>query len=813
MKDLVGKVLDGKYRLVRLIGKGGMGSVYEAEHTVIDRRVAVKLLNPEYADEGDIVERFVREAKAASAIGHPNIIDIQDVGEDDGKTYIVMELLEGTSLSALVKSLGRLEPSHAVAIARQVADGLQAAHEKGIVHRDLKADNVFIARDARLGEQVRILDFGISKVMETDGTDLTQTGAVMGTPHYMAPEQVRGEKDVDERIDVWALGVMLYEMLTGMYPFPGTRTPEVLVKILTEPMADLEPDLPDDLVEVVERALEKDRDARYASVAEMSKALQPLHASSPTLPPDVIRMGLDETVATPSAQPKPTTQPPAVPRWKHVLWYVIAIPIAWAGFGPPFQMRSQQQNMGLPEDWPILGVMGTMALIAAGMTVAVVAIHRFWSRGKWNRWLQGPLFIVFPAAGLLLVLYHYLTLRGQMASHLLALRSYSEITQEHARQISDLIGHSQANFMAAMNVDLGFVCQLSLLILLAFLFVRARKREARSRRRWLVLPGAVAVIVLVEIVFARDMYMMGMIRLVLYLLWFLTAIALLRLGRTRVGGVQPGWNVLVAGTIGFAALSGFHVVIGYIQASMFVCSRSLEEMSPATREWLFESEINPSMIRGTVILWILVLGLMAALGVVCRKSLPRGDLRRVAPALATFVVTALPTVILLAAMQSTDLQWSAYKFARMHPVTSLDHPYYIDGEPESLKNGADGLFGELTGGSRMDYEEKDLVAALAGARDCPDIVQASPARCVTAIEAKLYCESNGKRLPTPEEWTHAMEAEPDLRGDGIGEWTMRMVHGTATFEVSGTGEGIPGKLDPADHSPQVGFRCAFSFDE
>ncbi len=805
----MGKVLDGKYRLVRLIGKGGMGSVYEAEHTVINRRVAVKLLNPEYADEGDIVARFVREAQAASSIGHPNIIDIQDVGEDDGKTFIVMELLEGTSLSALIKSRGRLEPSHAVAIARQVADGLQAAHEKGIVHRDLKADNVFLTHDARLGEQVRILDFGISKVMEADGTDLTQTGAVMGTPHYMAPEQVRGEKDVDARIDVWALGVMIYEMLTGMYPFPGTRTPEVLVKILTEPMAALEPDLPDDLVEVVERALEKDRDARYASVAEMRKALEPLQASSPTLPSDVDRMGLDETVATPSAQRKPTTQPPSVPRWKHVLWYVIAIPIAWAGFGPPSQMRNAQQNMGLPEDWPFWGVMGTMALVAAAMTVAVVAIHRFWSRGRWNRWLQGPLFIVFPSAGLLLVLYHYLTLRGQMASHMLALRSYSEITQEHAVQISDLIGHSQANFMAAMNVDLGFVCQLSVLILFAFLFVRARKGGARDRKRWLVLPGAVVAIVAVEIAFAEDMSLMGPIRIVLYLLWFLTATALIRLGRTRIGGRQPGWNVLFAGTIGFAALSGFHVVMGYIQASMFICSQSLEAMSPATREWIYASEVNPSMVRGTIILWVLMLALLAALGIVCRKSLPRGEHKSVATALATFVVTALPTVILLAAMQSTDLQWSAYKFARMHPVTSFDHPYYIDSEPESLHNGADGLFGELTGKSRMDYEEKELVAALSGAKQCPDIVSASPARCVTAIEAKLYCESNGKRLPTPEEWTHAMEAEPDLRADGTGEWTMRMVHGTATFEVSGSGE----KLDPAGHSPDVGFRCAFSFDE
>jgi len=635
----------------------------------------------------------------------------------------------------------------------------------------------------------------------------------MGTPHYMAPEQVRGEKDVDERIDVWALGVMIYEMLTGMYPFPGTRTPEVLVKILTDPVAAFEPDLPDELVEVMERALEKDRDARYASVAELKKALEPLAASSPTRPSDVIQMGLGETVATPSAQRKETTQPPAVPRWKHVLWYVIAIPIAWSGFGPPSQMRNQHATMGLPEDWPMWAVHGTMIAIAAAMTVAAVLIHRFWSRGQWNRFMQGPLFIVFPAAGLLLVLYHFLTLRGQMASHMLALSSYSEITQEHAVRISDLIGHSQANFMAAMTIDFGFVCQLSVLVLIAFLFVRARKGEVRSRRRWLVLPGALVAIVAVEIVFAQTMAFMGPVRFVMYLLWFLTAIALIRVGRTRIRGVQPGWNVLTCGVIGFAAFSGMHVVMGYIMVGVSVGSKSLEEMSPATREWLYSIEVNPGMVDGIVILWVLVLVLFAALGVVCRKSLPLKEARRMIPAAAIVAVTAAPTVILLVAMQSTGVQWSAYKFARMHPVTSSDHPYYIDAEPESLRHGADGLFGELTGSSRMDYEEKDLVAALAGSRDCPDIVAASPARCITAIEAKLYCESNGKRLPSPEEWEHAMEAEPGLRGDSIGEWTMRMVHGTATFEVIGSGDGVPEKLDPAEHSPHVGFRCAFSFDE
>lgn len=808
MSKLIGKVLDGKYRLTKLIGKGGMGSVYEAEHEVISRRVAVKMLNPEYADESDVAERFVREAKAASAIGHPNIIDIQDVGEHEGATYIVMELLEGTSLSSLIKSKGRLEPAHVVSIARQVADGLEAAHSKGIVHRDLKADNVFLTYDPRLGEQVKILDFGISKVMEKDGTDLTQTGAVMGTPHYMAPEQVRGEKDVDARIDVWALGVMIYQMLTGMFPFPGSKTPEVLVRILTEPMAGLElPDLPDEMMEVVERALEKDRKTRFQSVAELRKALEPLEGSSPEMPPDAVKMGLDETVATPSAQRRETTQPAKVPLWKHILWYVIAIPIAWAGFGPPAQARNMQENWGLPEHWPLWGVIGTQVVIALAVTGGVILIHRFWSGGRWNRWLQGPLFVVFPSVGLLLVLYHYLTLRGQMASHLISLHSYTQITEEHAGRISDLIGASCANFLGAMNVDFGFVCQLSILILIAFLFIRRSKPEPGGRPRWLVLPAALVVIVIVEIAFAETLGFMGPVRFVMYLLWFLTAIALLRMGRTRIGGIQPGWHVLASGVISFAALSGMHVVMGYITANMVMASKSLEEMSASTREWIFSTEINPNMVKGVIILWVVVLALFAALGLVCRRSLPLKDLKRMAPSLATVAVTAAPTVILLVAMQSTSEQWSGYKFSRMQPVTSFTHPYYIDSGPEALLHGADGLYNALTHRSRRDYDEEELVEALAGSSKCKDIVKAEPATCVTAIEAMLYCESYGKRLPTPEEWDHALEQE-DVERAEIGEWTMRVVHGTATFEVKGADT----KLDPPEFSPDVGFRCAYSFD-
>jgi serine/threonine-protein kinase len=831
MTSLVGRVLDGKYRLTRLIGKGGMGSVYEAEHTVISRRVAVKLLHPEHAGEGDIATRFVREAQSASAIGHPNIIEIHDVGEDRGQTYIVMELLEGTSLGALLRDRGRLAPEHAVAVARQVADGLQAAHDKGIVHRDLKADNVFLTRDDRLGEQVKILDFGISKVTGPESTELTQSGAVIGTPHYMAPEQARGDSDVDARIDVWALGVMIYQMLTGEFPFPGAVTTEVLVRIMTEPMRPLDrPEIPDELIEVVERALEKDRDARYRSAAELGRALEPLEGRSPSRPAALSELELAETVATPSAQegtaaPTPSgsraeTTAASAPIWKRVLWYAIALPFCWLGlrwFAEPGDIR---ETLGVPMDVPAAQVIGIFIAIGVALMVGAFFVERFWAKGRWNRFLQGPLFIVFPAVGLLLALYHFFTLSGQMESHLLALRSYAEITPEHAARISELIGRSKVGFISGASVDFAFVFQLSQLILLGFLFLRGHRASKRERLRWLLLPAGVAAIALFEVLASETLTFMGPFRFALYVVWIVAAAALIRCGRTRVRGIQPGWHALASGGITVASFMGLHVALGYTMVIANMNRESLEELSPATREWLYTAEINPTMLEGVLMLWALMIALFVALAIVCRKSLPLAGLGRVAVSLGTILVAAVLAAIVLVAMQQAGQQWSAFKFARMEPVTGGDHPFYVDSGPEGLRHGADGLYEALTGECRRDYDEAALTAALAGATECGDIVGREPARCVTAIEARLYCESNGKRLPTREEWQRALGevevgASGELRRAAIGEWTMRVVHGTATFEIAGadSADAVPEKLEPTEFSEHVGFRCAFSFEE
>ncbi len=284
MADLVGKVFERKYRLVRLLGEGGMGAVYEAEHTILNRTVAVKVMHPVIATNPIAVDRFFREAQAASAIGHPNIIEIFDVGkDDDGEVFMVMELLRGESLEALLDKRGRLPAPRTIEIILQVLSALHAAHHKGIIHRDLKADNVFLAVDARLREEVKILDFGIAKVQGSDfDTDmgLTKTGTVLGTPHYLSPEQARGGKNIDHRIDIWTVGVLMYEMLTGEMPFEGENYNEILSKVLLDeptPINELVPEVPKGLVAVVEKALTKDRDERYVTVSEMIEDLMKLN--------------------------------------------------------------------------------------------------------------------------------------------------------------------------------------------------------------------------------------------------------------------------------------------------------------------------------------------------------------------------------------------------------------------------------------------------------------------------------------------------------------------------------------------------------
>lgn len=270
------------FAIMRLLGEGGMSSVYEAEHALIRRKVAVKVLKSELSVDGAHVQRFFNEARATSAIRHPNIVEVIDVGRlADGVPYLVMELLEGESLGDRLERLGSLEIPVALDYAHQTASALIAAHALRIVHRDLKPDNIFIVPDQRLADRelVKVLDFGIAKLrgeLAAPPFD-TMVGAVLGTPPYMSPEQCRGlPEEIDERTDVYALGIILYEMLCGRPPFLAEGAGELMMMHMTEqpePPSSLRPEIAPPLEQVILRALEKRREDRFASMSEFDAVL------------------------------------------------------------------------------------------------------------------------------------------------------------------------------------------------------------------------------------------------------------------------------------------------------------------------------------------------------------------------------------------------------------------------------------------------------------------------------------------------------------------------------------------------------------
>ncbi len=304
MNDMLDRVFDRKYRVTRLLGEGGMGTVYEAEHEVIHRKVAVKVMHAEYSKVPEITTRFIREAQAASAIGHPNIVEIHDVGrEDDDTVFIVMELLEGRSLKDVIEEDGRLESDFAVFVALQVLSALVVAHDLDIIHRDMKPDNIFVTTNAEGQQEIKLLDFGIAKIqgdMEGD-QGLTKTGTVLGTPSYMSPEQARG-KDIDHRIDIWAVGVILYEMLSGYLPYSGNSYNEIIGEILMEtaiPLKQIEPDLPRGLLVAVDKAMSKNRDHRFENAADMIRSLMPFAGSAEDEMTEKAATALKNSIAPP----------------------------------------------------------------------------------------------------------------------------------------------------------------------------------------------------------------------------------------------------------------------------------------------------------------------------------------------------------------------------------------------------------------------------------------------------------------------------------------------------------------------------------
>jgi serine/threonine-protein kinase len=334
----IGEVLDGKYQIVRELGRGAMGVVYEALHLALERKVAVKTLLEEVSADPQIGARFEREARAASAIGHPHIVDVFDLGRTgNGLLFMVMELLDGESLGSMLKRTPKLPIPLAVHLMSQVLSGLGAAHKHGIVHRDLKPDNIFVLTSEERPNFVKIVDFGISKVIAPTGPGNpnvtakvagTMVGSVLGTPLYMSPEQAIGQvASIDHRTDIYSAGVVLYEMLCGRTPYLGDSYVQIFAALLEgnyPPPRSLAPEIPPELEAAIVRALDRDMDKRFPSVAAMRQAIgasadltpapvlmpvsigEPLGAAAPQVP----SIGKSSIALAPTPAPPPSARRP-----------------------------------------------------------------------------------------------------------------------------------------------------------------------------------------------------------------------------------------------------------------------------------------------------------------------------------------------------------------------------------------------------------------------------------------------------------------------------------------------------------------------
>ncbi|WP_437904917.1 serine/threonine-protein kinase [Sorangium sp. So ce327] len=291
-----GSVVGGKYRLERPLAGGAMGFLWVARHLQLDVEVALKFMMPQHADSPVARARFEREAKASAQLRTPNVVHVYDYGLEGDTPYLAMELLEGEDLAAYLARHGRLEPEELVGIVSQVSKALRRAHEVGLIHRDLKPANIFLARQGE--EVVKILDFGVAKAIGTGlAADATKTGTLIGSPHYMSPEQVRRSKTIDFRSDLWSLGVIIFQCLTGQLPFPGEELGDVLVEICTGdiPVASqLAPNIWPELDRFLERALKREPAERFQSASELARAFAA--AVQRTAVPDS-RDSLDSTEA------------------------------------------------------------------------------------------------------------------------------------------------------------------------------------------------------------------------------------------------------------------------------------------------------------------------------------------------------------------------------------------------------------------------------------------------------------------------------------------------------------------------------------
>jgi len=382
---LLGTVFDGRYKIIRKLGAGGMADVYLAEDQELGRRVAIKILNDRHAADDSFIERFRREAKNAAGLSHPNIVSIYDRGEAEGTYYIAMEYLDGRSLKELIISRGSAPVRTAIEYTRQILGAIGFAHRHGIVHRDIKPHNVLVGPEGRL----KVTDFGIAR---SGASQMTEVGSIIGTAQYLSPEQARGSQ-VDQTSDVYSVGVVLYELLTGQVPFTGDTPLEIAMKHLSQipkPPSELRPDVPHDLDMVVLRALAKEPSERYQSAEEMDADLERVLKGLPigdetesaatavlagagliaAAPTSVITR---PTQAAPSRAAPPGATPPAgyygyegPPRRRRPVWpWVLAVLLlAAAGVAAWFAYTKIQDQLNASKPVAVPDVVGIRASLA-----------------------------------------------------------------------------------------------------------------------------------------------------------------------------------------------------------------------------------------------------------------------------------------------------------------------------------------------------------------------------------------------------------------------------------------------------------------
>lgn len=386
-----GTVIQGKYRVERLLAEGGMGAVYKARHEVLGQDVAIKFMHAEIAQNEVASQRFLREARAAAAIQSDYVARVTDVDVlEDGTPFMVMEFLKGRDLDELLTRSGTLGVTRATDLIMQALAGVRAAHELGVVHRDLKPSNLFLTTVGST-DRVKVLDFGISKVLEDAGSEGLKAGATtgmhatLGTPRYMSPEQIRSSKDVDARTDVWAMGLILYEALTGAFPFEGETAGEILAKVVADPIApitQLRPNVPLELADVIHRCLERDRDKRFSTTKEMMVALAPFASKrivasvlddedySRASNPDLGHASDPGLAAGAMAATRPVDAGAAT-----MPFAAGAVPVAGATAGVSTQSSSVSDATPPPSSgsrWPLIAALGVGGIvIGVGVAIAV----------------------------------------------------------------------------------------------------------------------------------------------------------------------------------------------------------------------------------------------------------------------------------------------------------------------------------------------------------------------------------------------------------------------------------------------------------